>query len=145
MSAAEVNELAGAGMEVGSHGKDHAILNRLSGPDLMDEVGGSREELSKILGSPPSSFSYPYGTPDSYGEEAVTAVRQAGYTCAVSTIVGGNRPGTSVYELRRIPAYDSDTPHLTLARARGAYDWTGHFQSAWLAFFPHHTTLKRAP
>lgn len=143
LTTAEVHELARAGMEVGSHGRDHSLLIRLSDTAMSDEVCGSRDDLTKLLGTAPTSFSYPYGTPDSYGAAAITAVRNAGYTCAVSTIVGANRPGTSVYELRRIPSYDSDTPNLTLARARGAYDWTGRFQETWLRLFPHHTTPKR--
>lgn len=143
LSPAELGDMAAAGMEIGSHGKDHAVLVRLSGSGLDEEVGGSRDDLTRLLGAPPSSFSYPYGTPDSYGAAAVAAVRRAGYANAVSTIVGANRPGTSIWELRRIPSYDSDTPNLTLARARGAYDWTGRLQGAWLALFPHHASMKK--
>lgn len=145
LSATEIDDLATAGMEIGSHGRDHAVLIRLSALGLNDEVGGSRDDLTKLLGIPPASFSYPYGTPDSYGPVAVEAVRLAGYASAVSTIVGANRPGTSIYELRRIPSYDSDTPNLTLARARGAYDWTGRLQGAWLKLFPHQATQKKDP
>ena len=143
LSANEITEMAAAGMEIGSHGKDHAVLVRLAESGLNEEIAGSRDDLMRLLGAAPASFSYPYGTPDSYGPAAVAAVRRAGYANAVSTIVGANRPSTSIYELRRIPSYDSDTPTLTLARARGAYDWTGRLQGAWLRLFPHRATQKK--
>jgi peptidoglycan/xylan/chitin deacetylase (PgdA/CDA1 family) len=142
LTADEIVALESAGMEVGSHGRNHTALIRLGPGELRDEITGSRDDLARLLGSPPLSFSYPYGTPETYGPRAVEEVRAAGYSNAVCTTLGANRPGSPLHELRRIPAYDTDDPDLTLARARGAYDWAGRLQGMWLRLFPHHSSRK---
>jgi peptidoglycan/xylan/chitin deacetylase (PgdA/CDA1 family) len=142
LTAAEIGELASAGMEIGSHGRSHIALSRLGPAELHDEIAGSRDDLARLLSSPPGSFSYPYGTRETYGPRAVEEVRAAGYANAVCTALGANRPGASLYELRRLPVYDTDDPDLTLARARGAYDWAGRLQGTWLRLFPHHASRR---
>lgn len=140
LEAGEVREMAAAGMEVGSHGRTHHVLGRLSAERLREEIEGSRDDLAALLGSPPRTFAYPYGSRGTYNGRVIDTLRNAGYVNAVSTIIGANRAGTPLYELRRIPVYDTDGPLLALARARGAYDWTGRFQEVWLRTFPHHST-----
>jgi peptidoglycan/xylan/chitin deacetylase (PgdA/CDA1 family) len=83
LSAAQIGELAAAGIEIGSHSASHA---RLAGTDagvLRDEVSGSRERLSRITDAEIRGFAYPYGSMDA---AARSAVRAAGYeyACAVS-------------------------------------------------------------
>jgi len=140
----EIRDLSSAGMEIGSHGHSHRALRGLDPEELHSEVAGSRDRLRQILGHPPLSFAYPYGSRDTYDGKAIDAIREAGYTNAVCTVVGANRSGASPFELRRIPVYDTDGPELALARARGAYDWIGRLQETWLAAFPHHSTKGAA-
>ncbi len=129
-------------MEIGSHSNSHPVLSRLAPSDLEREVSGSREELGRILGSPPASFGYPYGSRQTFDRDVVDAVRRAGYSSAVCTMIGANRHATPRYELRRIPVYGTDGPDTVLARAAGAYDWVGGLQEHWLRLFPHHSTRK---
>lgn len=138
----EVQSLAGAGMEVGSHSSSHPVLSRL-GPDQLErEVAGSREDLARILGEPPVTFGYPYGSRRTFDDSVVEAVSRAGYESAVCTVIGANDPDTPRYELRRIPVYGTDGPGTVVARALGAYDWVGRLQETWLRFFPHHSTTR---
>jgi peptidoglycan/xylan/chitin deacetylase (PgdA/CDA1 family) len=87
MSAAQVAELATAGMEIGSHGATHIRMAGLAGRavgQLEDEVSGSRKELEALTGGPIRGFAYPYGSMD---EAARRSVLDAGYdyACAVQT------------------------------------------------------------
>jgi peptidoglycan/xylan/chitin deacetylase (PgdA/CDA1 family) len=84
MSAAQVAELAAAGMEIGSHGATHVRLAGLAVGRLEDEVSGSRKELGALTGGPIGGFAYPYGSMD---EAARRSVLDAGYdyACAVQT------------------------------------------------------------
>ena len=128
-----------AGMEVGSHSRSHPVLIRLGAAGLAAEISGSRRDLEEILGHPPRSFSYPYGSRRTFDPRVVAAVRTAGFETAVSTIPGGNQAGTPPYSLRRIAVYQSDDPALVVAKARGGLDWTGSLQEIWLRLFPHHS------
>lgn len=64
MSADQIKEWSNRGMEFGAHSRTHPDLTGLSTDAIDEEVIGSREDLKNLLGSPPSSFAYPYGRVD---------------------------------------------------------------------------------
>jgi peptidoglycan/xylan/chitin deacetylase (PgdA/CDA1 family) len=142
LDAGGLRRLEEAGMEIGSHSRTHPVLARLEGAGLAEQISGSRRDLEEILGHPPRTFSYPYGSRRTFDERVVAAVRTAGYETAVCTIPGGNRSATPPYELRRIAIYQSDDPALVVAKARGGLDWTGALQETWLRLFPHHSVRR---
>jgi peptidoglycan/xylan/chitin deacetylase (PgdA/CDA1 family) len=84
LSAAQVGELAIAGMEIGSHSTTHVRLAGLDAGQLEAEISGSRASLSELMGAPVRGFAYPYGSMDA---AARRAVQDAGYdyACAVQT------------------------------------------------------------
>jgi peptidoglycan/xylan/chitin deacetylase (PgdA/CDA1 family) len=84
LSSHHVEELAAAGMEIGSHGATHMRLAGLPADQLEAEISGSRTRLSELVGAPLRGFAYPYGSMDAAGRQAV---RDAGYdyACAVRT------------------------------------------------------------
>lgn len=84
LSAAQVTELAAAGMEIGSHSATHVRLAGLPAGQLHTEVSGSKASLSELIGTGVRGFAYPYGSMDA---AARRAVHDAGYdyACAVQT------------------------------------------------------------
>lgn len=81
LTAAELADLAGAGIEVGSHGATHADLSALPAGEAAREAAASRERLSAEIGRPVETFCYPYGR---LSRAAREAVRSAGYSAAVA-------------------------------------------------------------
>jgi peptidoglycan/xylan/chitin deacetylase (PgdA/CDA1 family) len=91
LDAADLRELAAAGIEIGSHGRHHRDLSACSEAELRDEIEGSKADLEEVLGAPVRTFCYPYGrlTP-----RAATVARAAGYLAAASIHRHpGARPG----------------------------------------------------
>lgn len=84
MTAAEVKQVADAGVEIGSHSLHHVRLPETTETELADEVAHSRAILREITGHDVAGFCYPYG---GAGEREVRAVRAAGYdyACAVQS------------------------------------------------------------
>jgi peptidoglycan/xylan/chitin deacetylase (PgdA/CDA1 family) len=82
LGADGVREVSERGMEVGSHTFTHPRLSGLDPGMLAREVGGSRQMLGEIVGTPVEGFSYPYGDLDG---PAVRAARSAGYAYAAAT------------------------------------------------------------
>jgi peptidoglycan/xylan/chitin deacetylase (PgdA/CDA1 family) len=78
-----IRALAGAGMEIGSHGMRHRDLTALADDELREETHGSREAIRRLTGTGPVGFCYPYGTAD---RRVVASVRDAGYAygCALT-------------------------------------------------------------
>jgi peptidoglycan/xylan/chitin deacetylase (PgdA/CDA1 family) len=84
LSAAGVRELAGAGIEIGSHSASHVRLAGLEPGDLARQVRQSSADLAALLGREVAGFAYPYGVMDAAARQAV---QDAGYSyaCAVQT------------------------------------------------------------
>lgn len=76
MGWGEIERLAQAGWEIGSHTRTHPHLPTLDDAALVDELGRSRVEIEEALGRPCTSIAYPYGDTDAHVARAAAA---AGY------------------------------------------------------------------
>jgi peptidoglycan/xylan/chitin deacetylase (PgdA/CDA1 family) len=85
LSWSQIQEIAGAGIEIGAHTQTHPELDQL-GPDaLRRELTDSKHELEDRLGMAVTGLSYPFG----YSSRRVRgAARAAGYGSALAV---GNR------------------------------------------------------
>jgi peptidoglycan/xylan/chitin deacetylase (PgdA/CDA1 family) len=103
MTAGEVTEVAGAGMEIGAHTATHPRLPGMEPDRLTAEVSGSRATLRELFGLPVRGFAYPYGRMDAAARQAV---RDAGYdyACSVETPMGS----LGIMALPRITFYQRD-------------------------------------
>ncbi len=91
----EVRQLHDSGMEIGSHSLNHPDLAARDPEVAREEIEQSRKILSRKIGVPVRSFSYPIG---SYTPEVAELVREAGYTNAVTTY-----PGSSLQLMFELP------------------------------------------
>ena len=94
----EVQRMAAAGMEIGSHSLLHRRLTTLALDDIREDVRRSREELEARLGAPVQFFAYPFNSERRYVRRIVEA---AGYRGACTGMRGlGDR-----FELPRFSVY----------------------------------------
>ena len=84
MSWEELDELAAAGWEVGSHTVTHPRLTTLGDEKLREELTRSRQTCEDRLGRECTSMAFPYGN---YDDRIVAAARDAGYTAAATLSV----------------------------------------------------------
>lgn len=105
LTGEQLRAMQAAGMEIGSHTRRHARLTQIDAAALADEVAGSREELSQVLGNKVDSFAYPYGL---FDDRAVAAVRDAGYTIACTTRSGPALRNTDALRIKRLSVYAGD-------------------------------------
>ena len=111
LGAQDLTEVMAYGMEVGSHSMTHADLAALDLETRDQEIAGSRQVLSEILGEEVKGFCYPYGSLDS---AAVVAARRAGYAYACGW--RKRRGEADVHDLPRIPMSHRD--HLLRLAAK---------------------------
>ncbi len=86
-------------VQIGSHSVSHPMFSRSSPEQVKHEVQQSRSILAKRLRCAPDVFAYPFGD---YGGPAKECVREAVYSCAVTTDEGFNGLNTDLYLLRRM-------------------------------------------
>jgi peptidoglycan/xylan/chitin deacetylase (PgdA/CDA1 family) len=94
-----------AGWELDSHTLTHPDLTTLPGAELKREVAGSRRRLQELFGVPVDFFCYPAGR---YDDEAIAAVKSAGYAGATTTVEGVASPHDDRFELPRVRVDGSD-------------------------------------
>lgn len=113
----DVHALAGLGFSVGAHTVSHPILSRVSRERARAEIEGSRSKIAAASGRTPRAFAYPNGGADDYSEMVSALVREAGFTCAVTTRFGVNTRETPLYELRRGGPWEQELSTFALKLA----------------------------
>jgi peptidoglycan/xylan/chitin deacetylase (PgdA/CDA1 family) len=109
LSIAELRTLAENDLiEIGCHTRTHPVLAKLSGEAQRDEIRLARRDLGAIIGSPLTSFAYPFGRREDYDAGTVTMVREAGFSCACSNFAGPVAGGTDPFQLPRFQVRDWD-------------------------------------
>ncbi|AFZ13623.1 polysaccharide deacetylase [Crinalium epipsammum PCC 9333] len=70
-------------VEIGAHTVTHPFLSEQPTALQADEIQGSKTQLEEMLNRPVTTFSYPFGN---YTTETVELARNAGFSCACSTV-----------------------------------------------------------
>ncbi len=106
LSSEEVVALDQGGLvEIGAHTITHPALRKLPLDLQQDEILGSKTRLEEILNRPVTSFSYPYGN---LSVQTADIVREAGFSCACSTLADVVRPSSERFQLPRMEVEDWD-------------------------------------
>ena len=99
-----VRTMINDGWELDSHTINHVDVSQASGAQLHDEIAGSRRMLQQRFHQPVNFFCYPSGR---YDDQAVQAVRAAGYLGATTTDEGLAQK-SEIFTLKRIRVDGSD-------------------------------------
>jgi peptidoglycan/xylan/chitin deacetylase (PgdA/CDA1 family) len=125
---AQVREMEESGwVSFGAHTMLHTDLSHLVDPDeVRREVRGCRTMLERQLGHGVHSFAYPFGSVD---DQALRAVRLAGYNWACTAEAGFNTRESEPHLLRR-RLVDADQHWLIVAaETSGIWFFLSHLKS----------------
>jgi hypothetical protein len=98
------------------------------------ETLGSKIELENLLSLPIRYFAYPYGTRPDVTPDVVTAIKEAGYELALTSIHGKNHRDADPLQLARIKVEHTDSIAMFKEMLLGGMDrwaWIDRY-SAWL-------------
>lgn len=114
----QIGQMAAAGMEIGSHSRDHPNLAGKDLDYLVWQALGSQETIEAQTGSHPHILAYPGGA---YDQLVIDVFRSANYWGAVTTQQGDTQRSDRPFELKRIRIRNTtDVPQL---EALLAYEW----------------------
>jgi peptidoglycan/xylan/chitin deacetylase (PgdA/CDA1 family) len=85
LTANQLAEMEAAGMEIGDHTVHHVALAAASPSTAAAEIAGAAATIASVVGSPPSTLAYPYGSHDP-GAEAI--VGRLGLAMAFTEVAG---------------------------------------------------------
>jgi len=106
MSWDELRALDAAGLDVGGHTVNHAVLPNLPLAEARREILGCRDQIEAQLGKRPRHFAYPNGY---YTPAVQQAVAEAGFEAAVTIEDEENRRGGSPLSLKRKVLWENTT------------------------------------
>lgn len=116
----ELRELDASGhIEIGAHTASHQPLAHLTVAEQREEIERGKARLQDLLGHDLTSFSYPYGSHDTFTPESKALVEQAGLLGACTTELGRRLPWGSValssdrFELPRTASWDTTATSMT--------------------------------
>lgn len=101
----QVEELAAAGVSIGSHTRHHQRLSELPEAVREVELAGSLAELREHLPQALAVIAYPNGDHD---DAVCKATQSAGYELGFTTEKGRNCANTDPYRLRRVSIHGAD-------------------------------------
>lgn len=110
------------GFEIGSHSYSHKRLGALNDEDLEKETGYAKRKFEE-KGIPVEYFAYPYGFYGDFSEKTEKAIRKTGFKTCFTSIMGDNKPGDDLFELKRTRISWRDNPFRFKMKINGFYDW----------------------
>ena len=116
----EVRELAGAGLDIGSHTCSHPLLPELSLQEVMRELSESQAAVRARTQQSEVAFSYPFGQTS---EQISRMAESAGYTCAIAADCGPNSEQVDLHALSRTIIASDDEVFTFAARVSGLTWW----------------------
>jgi peptidoglycan/xylan/chitin deacetylase (PgdA/CDA1 family) len=100
----EIREARSDGLlSIGSHTCTHRALRQLDVDEREAELVNSFERMQKELDMDSIPFAYPYGHPEHIGWGTPEMVKDAGYSCALTTVRGKNTIPHDPFTIRRLP------------------------------------------
>lgn len=125
LSWMEAKEMESGGVSFGSHTVTHPVLTRVRIGQVLSEIYESKKAIEEHLGIPVTSFAYPNGKKGDFNDDIKNVLRDAGFTCAVTTIFGTNRKSEDLFELRRGTPWEQDLPSFAVKFAWYKYCFLG--------------------
>jgi peptidoglycan/xylan/chitin deacetylase (PgdA/CDA1 family) len=140
MTWQQIHEMEQSGwVSFGAHTMHHPVLSSIADQaEVAYELTECRKVLEQQLGHPVRSLAYPIGQRQHISKDVVEAVRQAGYSWAVTTNYGFNVPQTDPYVLNRIETDVSQ--HWLVVAAEAAGLWGLFSRLRWIPLLRKHLT-----
>ena len=120
MTQAQLNHLDKKLIVIGSHGRKHLNLLRISPDEARKEIVQSKKELKDILNRPIDTISFPEGD---FNQTHINMAIQAGYRQAYSIEPEQISPRTNPFLRGRVKVDPSDWRIEYWMKLSGAYRW----------------------
>jgi len=114
----DVEAVAAAGAEIGSHSVTHPDFSRLTQTEVEDELGRSRHVIRERTGIDAGTFAIPFGQSGNWPIEAGEAARAAGYSIIYAQAEETRPVGT----VARTFVTSFDDPRIFSAALGGVFD-----------------------
>jgi len=99
LTSSQLIEMERYGVDIESHTVSHENLKDISKDKQLETLIKSKEDLEKMLNKKVNFFAYPFG---GYTKTSIEAVREAGYTMAITTDGRWASKSDGIFSLHRV-------------------------------------------
>ena len=111
----EISEIINTSkVNIGSHTHKHLILARYDNGVIRNELLLSKKLIESKTGIKSRLFCYPNGTISDFNDKTKQIVKEAGYSCALTSVKGTNNESSDLYELKRFGVDNTDLKSFIL-------------------------------
>ncbi|MBF0571576.1 MAG: polysaccharide deacetylase family protein [Candidatus Omnitrophica bacterium] len=89
-------------VSVGSHTCSHVVLSACLQDMMKDQLLDSKKYIEELTEKACAIFSYPNGATGDFNELSKRILKDSGYKCALTTIIGTNNAYSDIFELKRL-------------------------------------------
>lgn len=107
-------------VSIGSHGKSHNKLTKISQNNLKKELDFSKKYLEDLTNKTINTISFPHGA---YNERVINEIKNKNFSKAASSIFGLVNSETNNFLLPRIDVWSTDTNKILLQKINGYWNW----------------------
>jgi peptidoglycan/xylan/chitin deacetylase (PgdA/CDA1 family) len=122
MDWTQLEALARADIDVGSHAWTHRSLGRMDSGEARFELAESRAVLERRLGRSVRAFAYPFGTLADFHAGTMDALKATGYEVAFTSQHGAIRAGADPLVLPRVKVEGGEGIGMFRLLVRGGLD-----------------------
>jgi peptidoglycan/xylan/chitin deacetylase (PgdA/CDA1 family) len=112
---------------IGSHTRNHELLDRLDRATVADELDASVASITEQIGIAPRHFAYPKAVPGNAAAEVEVRVRFASAALAGNRV---SRAGCDLHRLARTPVHRADPPEVFESKIHGGLRLEGTVREA---------------
>ncbi len=111
----EISEMINTSkIDFGSHTHKHLLLAKYKYEVIENELLLSKKIIEKETGVKTTLFCYPNGAVGDFNEMTKLAIKESGYSCALTTVRGLNNSKADLYELKRFGVDNKDLKSFIL-------------------------------
>ena len=103
LQPSEIREMTGSGLvSIGSHTCSHVIMTACPPEEMKAELQASKQHVEEWTARPCTLFSYPNGGTGDFNDASAKILKDLGYLCALTTIIGTNKASADIFKLKRL-------------------------------------------
>jgi len=104
----EVSEMVQSGLiTIGSHTCSHVIMTQCSSEQMQQELKDSKLLIEIKTGEQCDVFGYPNGEPGDFDNTTKALLKEAGFICGLTTVLGVNDSTSDIFELKRLNVHNA--------------------------------------
>jgi peptidoglycan/xylan/chitin deacetylase (PgdA/CDA1 family) len=97
----QIREMSENGISFGAHTINHPVLSNLPSKEAENEIISSKRIIEEKIDKEIVHFAYPFGRTGQYNNQTIKILKENGFKCAVTTVLGPTDHREDLFQIKR--------------------------------------------